>query len=468
LNSSSAAKNKNIALLVACLGGLAFTIVSSSLNIALPVINREFNANVILLNWVVTAQMLSAGVFMIPLGRLADIIGIKKVFFIGNIVVGLTLIAMSFSNSIFMLIGCQMIFGIGMAMTGATISALLTAVFPANERGWALGFSVSFVYAGLSVGPLMGGFMTEHFGWRSVFLLPIVFELLVVVLLRWKIKGDWSEAKGEKFDYTGSIIYGLALVVLLYGFSQLPKILGAVMSGLGVVGMFFFVFWENRSASPILDMRIFRNNKLFLFSNLTALISYSALVAIVFLNSLYLQYVKNLSPDMAGLILMTQPVMQTILSPISGKLSDKFDARIVASLGMALCCLALIPFIFLTPDTSLAVIIISLAVLGCGFGLFSSPNMNSIMSAVTPKYYSVASATTSTMRTLGGLFSMGIAMVVMAVVMGKASVSSANLPDLLSSSRICFAIFAVLCLAGVFTSLARGKSSATNVIPPGH
>jgi MFS family permease len=240
------------------------------------------------------------------------------------------------------------------------------------------------------------------------------------------------------------------------------------MSGLGVAGMFFFVFWENRTPSPILDMKIFRNNKLFLFSNLTALISYSALVAVVFLLSLYLQYVKNFSPDVAGLVLMTQPVIQTILSPISGKLSDKVEPRIVASVGMALCFLSLIPFIFLTRNTPLALIIFSLVVLGCGIGLFSSPNMNSIMSAVSPKYYSVASATTSTMRTLGGLFSMGIAMVVMAIFLGKVAITQGNLPGLLSSTQICFAIFAVLCLAGVFTSLARGKSVVSKGFHGGH
>jgi EmrB/QacA subfamily drug resistance transporter len=463
LSSSTAVTNKNIALFVVCISGFAFTIMASGLNIALPAINREFNANVILLNWVVTAQLLSSGVFMIPFGRLADIIGIKKVFFTGNIIIAVSLIAMSFSNSIFMLIGCQVIFGIGAAMTAATISALLTAVFPPEERGWALGFSVSFVYAGTSVGPLLGGFLIEHIGWRSIFFLSILIELVIIILTRWKIKQDWSGSRGEKFDYPGSIIYGLALVVLLYGFSQLPNMSGAVMSGLGVVGMFFFVFWENRTASPILDMKIFRNNKLFLFSNLTALISYSALFGVVFLLSLYLQYVKYFSPGTAGLVLMTQAVIQTVLSPLSGKLSDKFDPRIVASIGMALCFLSMIPFIFLGQNTPLALIIIALVVLGCGFSLFSSPNMNSIMSAVTPKYYSVASATTATMRTLGGLFSMGIAMVVMAMVMGKAAITQGNLPDLLSSTQICFAVFCALCLAGVFTSLARGKSTGNRV-----
>lgn len=193
------------------------------------------------------------------------------------------------------------------------------------------------------------------------------------------------------------------------------------------------------------------------FSNLAALINYSATAAVAFLLSLYLQYIKGRRPQAAGLILVSQPIIMAIFSPLAGRLSDKIEPRLVASTGMALTVVGLAWLIFLTENTPIAWLIANLVLLGLGFALFSSPNTNAVMSSVDKKFYGVVSATLATMRLLGQMFSMGIAMLIFAVIIGKVQITPDKYEAFLRSCQIAFAIFAMFCLAGIFASLARGK-----------
>jgi MFS family permease len=346
-------------------------------------------------------------------------------------------------------------------MIASTVMAMVTIVFPAKERGRAIGIYVSSVYAWLSVSPLLGGLLTEYtlIGWRSIFLFNIPFALIMLALLTWKVKGEWSECGGEKFDYTGSAIWGLALLSVIYGFSLLPEISGIIIALAGAVGVLLFLWWENRIHSPVLDVRAFRSNRPFITANLASIITYSTTTAIAFMINLYLQYIKGLSPDQAGLILILQPIVQTAIAPFTGRLSDKIESRIVASAGMMLLAAGLILFAFLNENTPLAQIFVALVIVGAGFGLFVPPNTNAIMSSVQPRYYAVASSLTSTMRTVGQTLSMGITMVIMAIVIGKVVITQEYFSDFLSSSQITFTIFAILCFAGIFASLMGSKQN---------
>jgi len=217
------------------------------------------------------------------------------------------------------------------------------------------------------------------------------------------------------------------------------------------------VRWEIRVGSPVLNMNLFRNNTVFAFSNLAALINYSATSAVGFLLSLYLQYVKALSPQNAGLVLVSQPVMMAIFSPLAGRLSDRIEPRIVASVGMALTTIGLLPFVFLNEGTPLGFIVASLVLLGFGFALFSSPNTNAVMSSVEHRFYGVASATLGTMRLTGQMLSMGIAMLILAIYVGKVQITAEYYALFLTSLKTAIGVFAVLCFVGIFASLARGK-----------
>jgi len=334
---------------------------------------------------------------------------------------------------------------------------LLTTVFPANERGKALGINVAATYLGLSMGPVLGGILTHHLGWKSIFFLGAILGLAVIGITLWKLKGEWTGAKGEKFDLAGSAIYILGLVALVYGFTLLPAMLGVWLIVGGAIGLSAFVRWETRTRSPVLDISLFKNSKAFTLSNVAALINYSATFAVSFLISLYLQYVKGFNPESAGLILVAMPAMQAIFSPLAGRLSDRIEPRLIASAGMVLTTIGLTVFIFVNAQTPLNLIIGNLILMGFGFALFSSPNTNAVMSSAPNTAYGVASATLATMRQVGMVLSMGVAMLMFTLYIGRVQITPEYYPLFQQSMKTAFIIFAILCFGGIFASLARGK-----------
>ena len=449
--------SRGTALLVAILSSFLTPFMASSVNIALPSIGREFAMSAVSLSWVATSYLLAAAVFLVPMGRIADIYGRKRVFLYGVVIYTVSSLILPMSTSGTMLISLRVVQGIGASMIFGTSIAILTSVFPVGERGRALGINVATVYAGLSLGPFLGGLLTEHFQWRSIFLANVPLGLIMIVFVLWKLKGDWAEARGEKFDVTGSIIYGVTLVTVMYGLSMLPDILGGWLILIGVLGLFAFIRYEMKAKSPVLDVNLFASSRVFAFSNLAALINYSATWAVSFLLSLYLQYVRGLSPQNAGFVLVSQPLVMAAFSPFAGRLSDKLEPRILASVGMALSAIALLLLALLDEETAFGFIIASLAIAGLGLALFSSPNTNAIMSSVETKFYGVASGTVGTMRLIGQMLSMGISMLLIALYVGRVEITPEYYPLFLKSAKVAFVIFAALCFGGVFASLARGK-----------
>ena len=286
----------------------------------------------------------------------------------------------------------------------------------------------------------------------------IPLAALSLFLVFRKMKGEWTEEKREKLDVTGSLFYSAGLVLIIYGLSIMPSRTSLCLIVAGMLVIILFAWWEWRIENPILDIKLFAANRVFTFSNLAALANYSATYAVSFLLSLYLQYVKGLNPQTAGLILVSQPIVMAVFSPLAGRLSDRIDPRILASTGMAIVVVGLIPLIFLEMHTSLTFIVCSLIVLGFGFALFSSPNVNAIMSSVQKNFYGVASATLATMRLTGQLLSMGIVMSLLSTNLGKASIAPENYQSFLAGNKTTFIISAAICFGGIFASLARGKS----------
>jgi MFS family permease len=356
------------------------------------------------------------------------------------------------------LIGSRALQGLGGAMIFSTAIAILTSIFPAGERGNALGLNTAVTYLGLSLGPVLGGVLTQQLGWRSILLVVALLGLIALVLVVWKLKGEWAEARGERFDFAGAIVYGLALVALMIGLSQLPAPLGAVLITAGVVGLVVFVWWETRTANPVLNLNLFRRSAVFAFSNLAALINYSATFAVGVLLSQYLQYIKGFTAEQAGIILLAQPVVMAAFSWFTGWLSDKASARILASAGMAVTVMGLALLAFLSERTALGFVVFCLILVGLGFALFSSPNVNAVMGSVERQFYGVASATLATMRSVGQTFSQGIVIVVFALTVGEVAITPEVYPQFLAAVRIAFGVFAALCFAGVFASLARGST----------
>jgi len=415
--------SKGVVLLVATMASFIFPFMGAAVIIALPTIGKELSLDAVMLGWIATAFLLVSASLLVPFGRIADIHGRKRVFTCGIVIFTVASLLSGMASSATMLISFRVLQGIGAAMIAGTGVAIVTSVFPADERGKALGINVAAVYAGLSLGPVLGGILTQHFGWRSIFFVNVLLGLIVIAVILWKLKGEWAEAKGERFDFVGSIIYSLALVALIYGFTLLPAMLGVWLIVAGVIGFSAFARWEMKATSPVLDINLFRNNRVFIFSNLA----------------------------------VAMPAVQAIFSPVAGRLSDKIEPRIIASAGMAVTTAALVLFIFLNGETPLAFIIANLILLGFGLALFSSPNTNAVMSSAPTKAYGVASATVATMRQVGMVFSMGVAMLMFALYIGRVQITPAHYPFFLESMQASFIIFAILCFGGIFASLARGK-----------
>jgi MFS family permease len=319
-----------------------------------------------------------------------------------------------------------------------------------------IGIYVSAVYIGLSVGPFAGGLLTQHIGWRSLFFLVVPLGLLSLFLTLTRLKGEWADARGEPLDIVGSVLYGVAILALVYGASILPDTAALGLLACGAIFLIVFWFYELRIEHPVVQVRLFQDNRLFTFSSLAALINYSATFAVAFLLSLYLQYIKGMTPQAAGTVLVAQPLIMAVFSPLAGRWSDHMEPRKIATAGMALTALGLVSFSQLAPDTALSYVVGTLVLLGFGFALFSSPNMSAIMGSVEKRFFGIASGTVATMRLLGQMTSMAIAMVVFSLLIGHEEISPTNYERFVDSVRLCFTISAALCAVGVFFSYARG------------
>jgi EmrB/QacA subfamily drug resistance transporter len=449
--------SKRVTLIVTSVAQFSLPFMLATINTALPVIGKELEMEAVLLGWVSTSYLLATAAFLIPIGRLADIYGRRKVFLTGLYIAATASIFCAIFDSAVWLIVFRVLQGVGGAMMVSTSIAILTSVFPDKERGKALGISVAAVYLAISVAPFIGGVLTQHLGWRSIFFLSAFLCLVTLVLALLKLKGEWVEAKGEKFDLVGSVAFGASLIIILYGFSVLTTPLGIALIFIGILGMLLFIRWETRVKSPVFNIGLFRRNVVFIFSNLSALINYSAVYAVAFLLSLYLQYIKGLSPQSAGLVLMSQPVLMVIFAPIAGRLSDRIEPRAIASVGMAFCCVALLLFVFLNEDTGLLFIIGSLAIMGLGMGFFSTPNTNAIMGSVAKNLLGVTSGTVATMRSCGQTLSMGVIMIIFSIYIGNAQITPEYYPAFLISVKAGFVVLTVLCFGGIFTQMTGRK-----------
>ena len=442
-------------LFVLCVASFLVPFMGSSLNLALPRIGETFSMNAVTLTWLSTAYLLSTAIFQVPFARLADMAGRRKVFEAGVLCFSLSSILCGFAPSGAILIGLRFLAGLGSAMQFGTGMAILTAVFPPEKRGKAMGINTAVVYVALAAGPLLGGLLTHYLGWQSLFIVSGTVGLSVIVLSRIFMNGEWVEAKGEKFDWTGSCIYGLGLFGLIYGFTRIPHFTGFCWLAGGILALTGFVFYERRCPNPVFNIRIFSGNRVFAFSSLSALINYAATSAVTFMLSLYLQYVRGLDARHAGLILISQACIQAVFAVLSGRLSDKIPPSRLATLGMGVIVTGLTGMAFITATTPVPLLIVLLLLLGVGFGIFSSPNTNVIMSSVDKKYYGQASATTGTMRLTGQAFSMGIAGMAIALKLGSQKIHPAVFKAFMDSLQITFIIFAVLCAIGVYASSRR-------------
>jgi EmrB/QacA subfamily drug resistance transporter len=444
------------ALIVATLTSFMGPFMISSVNVALPAIQVELQMNAVQLSWIATAYLLAMAIGLVPAGKIADIHGRKKVFATGLGVYTLGTGLAIFADSATTLISLRALQGLGAAMFVTTGMAIITSIFPPNKRGKVIGLYVAAVYIGLSVGPFAGGLLTHYFGWRSIFLVMLPLGLFTLLLTLYYLKGEWVGEPGQRLDVIGCLLYASAIFALVYGATRLPTTLGILLLLAGFFLIAIFIRHQLTARFPVFDIQLFTGNKTFAYSSIAALLNYSATFAVTFLLSLYLQYLKGMSPQTAGTVLMAQPIVMAVLSPMTGRLSDRIEPRLLATAGMGLTVIGVILFSTLQPDTASYLIVANLILLGTGFALFSSPNMNAIMGAVEKRHYGLASGTVATMRLLGQMFSMAMATIVLTLIVGRQAIVPENYDLFLRSIHTVFIICALFCLTGIYFSWFRG------------
>ncbi len=448
---------KKSVLLVATLSAFLTPFMAASINVALPQIQAEFKMDAISLTWIATAYLLATAMCIVPLGKLADMVGRRTIFAYGISIFTVASCLAALSINAPMLLGARVVQGIGSAMIFSTGMAMLATVFPPGERGRAIGINVTSVYLGLSTAPFLGGVLTQYISWRGVFAIVVPLGILICYVSIVKLQWKWLRPADERLDVMGSLLYAFAIMVFMLGLSGVPSPFGFAAIAVGVILFLLFGRWELKCPSPVLNLELFRGNRAFAFSSAAALINYSATFAVTFLVSLYLQYIKGLNPLVTGLVLMAQPITMAILSPVAGGLSDRIEPRKVASVGMALTAAGLFIMTLIGKDTSLVLIVLDLVLIGFGFAFFSSPNMNAIMTSVEKSFYGLASGVVGVMRLLGQMFSMGITSVLFAVYLGPVSITPELNPVFLKCFQSAFIVFGCLCSVGILASLSRGK-----------
>lgn len=428
----------------------------SAVGVALPTIGRFYGASAVSLALVEMVYMLAVTLFLLPMGRLADITGRKKIFVSGVALFALATILLPFSPSIGIFIAIRFLQGIGVSCTVSTSVAILSSVVPKEKRGKAMGIIVACVYLGLSAGPTLAGLMIAWLGWQWIFFATVPLALAALILTLTQLKGEWKGAEGEPFDRMGSIIYMAALSCLIVGVSHLES--HAWAPGLMAAGMIFmavFTVFEYRHPFPILDIRLLLGNRVLAFSNIATWINYAASFGLTFFFSLYLQVVKGMSAQATGFVLIVQPIIQAVLSPLSGALSDKISAAKLSTAGMAICAAGLGFAAVLGQDAGIWQVLVVLVIMGVGFAVFSTPNMATVMGSVGPRHYGIASSLVATMRSIGMLTAMTITTLLLSMFMGNAGVSTATAPGFLKTMHTAFMIFALLSLVGIVFSMAR-------------
>jgi EmrB/QacA subfamily drug resistance transporter len=451
-------KKQNSILAIVAITSFMGTFLISSVNIALPEIEKSFNLNAVQLSWVVTSFLLSSAMFLLPAGRWSDIAGVRNFYKSGIIIFTLSSVASGFAPSGVWLIAFRFIQGLGAALTSTTGPAILVSAFLPQHRGRVLGISVASVYLGLAFGPFVGGFITQYAGWRTLFYLSSIIGIVVAIIaFRYLGKDEHISIGKQKISFTGTLFYMPGLFAMVYGSSQIPSLIGWLLLSAGLIALVIFWIIESKSSFPVFETKLFTQNRLFAFSNIAALINYSATFAIVFLLSLYLQKIKALSPRDAGLILIAQPIVMAVLSPMAGRLSDKIQPRFLATTGMSICTAGLAIFAFLTPTSPIWLIVCLLVIMGLGFAMFSSPNMSTIMGSVDKSQYGLASGTSATMRVLGQITSMTIVTIFFAVLFENHAIKTVPSNVFMLAVKWGFLSFSTICAVGIYFSFARGK-----------
>jgi len=448
-------------LVTVCIAQFMAPFMLTSVGVALPSLGRELGASAVQLGLVEQLYILSLAMSMLTFGRFGDIVGQRRLFLAGLCIFTLLTFSLGYSSSVKMVMFFRFFQGIGSSMVLAGSMALVAAAYPPELRARKIGLVSAYTYAGLSTGPVIGGYVTLHFGWRHVFLMAVPFGIAAIAMCLFGWKEKQKNASDEQMDWKGSLAYAVSVGLVMTGAAHAKEVLlGIPMIAAGLVGLIIFIRMEIRSKSPLLDVKLLSKNRFFSLSCLAALGNYAATFGIIFLMSLFLQYAKGLSPRQAGFVLLMQPLMQFVASPVAGRLAERFDLTKVATSGMLASFAGLLLAAFTSgPGVPIWQVILELMLIGAGFGIFITPNSTAIMGSVERRQFGVASGMIGAMRTLGMAVSLTTISLIFSLFMGKHEIAQDTLPAFLLSMKTGLVAYAIFSCLGVILSFGRGKKA---------
>lgn len=448
---------RSFALLTICLGTTLGPIALATVNLALPTIALDLNADAVIVSWMPIGFLLSSVMVMLPMGKLADIYGRKFFYFWGVLITGLLSIAASFGQNMEWLLFCRVLQGISMSMIFGSGMAILTSIYPAKDRGAALGIYSASVYLALTVSPVIGGWITELLGWRAVFWAQAPLSLVVLILMRLAIKGEWKNPERTPFDWTGSAIFACWAGTLVFGLTGLPKTSSIITLAISFPYLWLFLYHQNRVEHPLIRPSMFRQNRIFSFSLAAGTLMYSASYPIGFLLSLFIQLAMGLPPGETGTVLLIQPLVMAITAPLAGRISDRIEARYISTAG---CCLMACGYFLISrvePGQGAGALFVGQIMMGFGFGLFSTPNNNAAMSSISKSDLGIASASVNLARTMGNMLGMSLVGLLIYNMIGAAEFTADQTDELTRTVHIWMYIAIGFAAASALFSCSRGR-----------
>ena len=446
-----------VALIAVCTGYLIAPMGMAAVNVAIPVLAEDLQASAIKVSWLPTLYILANVAFMLPFGKLADNYGRKRVYAYGLLLNALSAFMCAIGTDIDWILFWRFMQGAAGAMIFSTGVAIITSVTPSHKRGAALGVLAACVYIGLTLAPAVGGWLTELLGWRAVFYFQIPLVIALLIFMKLKLHGEWKNDQHSRFDWIGSAIFITFACTLVYGLSKLPSLLGFALLLVSLLSLGGFIVHQSRDRQPLIRVQMFRESRVFSLSLSTSFLMYGSNFAIIFLLSLYLQYIKGFSPAYAGQILLMQALCMAIVAPFAGKLADRFQPRIIATIGCSIVAVGFLFLIQISPDTTAFYIGGSLGLVGLGFGLFSTPNNSAIMGAVKEQEVGVASASMNLSRTIGNLVGMSLVNLMMHYYIGDANFGPESNPALMSTISLALLMSLSFVIIASVISAVRGK-----------
>jgi EmrB/QacA subfamily drug resistance transporter len=465
---------KWIALSVTTLGALMAAIDSTIVILGLPSMMADLHAGLIEMVWVIIGYLLVSTVFLLTLGRIADLLGRVRLYNLGFVVFTFGSLLCGLSRTAVQLILFRLVQGTGAAMMMVNSIAILTEVFPPNERGRALGINGITWAAGGIIGPVLGGLILSVANWRWIFFINIPIGIFGALWGYIMLKEKSVRRRGEGFDAAGAVIFSVGLLALLlaltsgiqYRFTSGP-ILG--LFAVFAVAAVAFLVRERRIKFPVLDLSLFRD-RVYSFSVLAATMQSLALFAVNFMIVFYLQGVRGYDPLKAALLLIPMPLLSSVVGPFSGLVADRIGARVPATLALLIQAGALVWFMQLTPTTPYLQLAGGLALMGLGGGMFFPPNTSAAMSAAPRERLGVASATLGTMRQTGMVLSFALTLAVAASSLPRdvmlqlfvgtnVSLGSKIMQAFVFGMHRAFLVSFVLCLVAAGLSVVRGREA---------